>query len=304
MHGPERNPSGDVRRRATSAYAALVVLTILWGYSWVAMKVATRDASPFFVATARSVLGAVALIVVVAASGRSLRPPPLLPTLVLGLLQTATYTLISTAAVFLGGAGNTAVLVYTMPFWLALMAWPALGEPIRGVRWVALGLAAVGLAFIVGPFHAGSTAGRLLAVLGGMVWAASAVWAIVIQRGGRFELLSLTAWQMVWGSLAMIPVAWLLTGEVRWTASFVMSIAFLGIASSAIGWALWLFLLSRLPPSVAGIASLGTPVVGVVSASLQLQEIPSRGELIGIACVVTALVVNFRATASSSPSEP
>jgi len=287
------------RRRAGQAYFALVVLTLLWGYSWIPMKIATRDASPFVVATVRSMLGAGSLLAFAALSGRSVRPPPFLPTLVLGLLQTALYTLVSTAAVHLGGAGNTAVLVYTMPFWLALLAWPILGQPIRGGRWAALLLAAVGLGLIVGPSRGGAATARLIAVLAGMIWATSAVFALRLQMTQRFELLSLTAWQMVWGSLAMTPVTLLWHGPFRLTTSFAVSIAFLGVASSAVGWALWLFILSRLPASVAGVASLGTPVVSVVSASLQLREIPSRDELLGIACVLLALIVNWRATAGS-----
>ncbi len=293
-----------MRRGGAQAYAALVVLTLLWGYSWVAMKVATRDASPFVVATLRSALGAAALLVFVAASRRSVRPPPFVPTLVLGLLQTALYTLVSTSAVSLGGAGRTAVLVYTMPFWLALLAWPLLGERIGSARWAALGLGGIGLACMVGPLRAGSATANLVAVAAGMIWASSAVWAIRLQRTGRFELLSLTAWQMAWGSLAMTPVALLWQGEVRWTGPFLVSLAFLGIASSALGWALWLFILSRVPAGVAGLASLGAPVVGVASASLQLHEIPNGRELAGIACILTALVVNGRARDVTTARRP
>ena len=48
--------------------------------------------------------------------------------------------------------------------------------------------------------------------------------------------------------------------------------AFISIGGAALGWFLWMFILSRLPAGVAGIASLATPVVGVVSAAIQLHE--------------------------------
>ena len=37
-----------------------------------------------------------------------------------------------------GGAGRTSVLVFTMPFWTLLLAWPVLGERVRGLQWIAL----------------------------------------------------------------------------------------------------------------------------------------------------------------------
>jgi drug/metabolite transporter (DMT)-like permease len=40
----------------------------------------------------------------------------------------------STWALESGAAGKTAVLVYTMPFWVLLLAWPILAERIRGLQ--------------------------------------------------------------------------------------------------------------------------------------------------------------------------
>jgi drug/metabolite transporter (DMT)-like permease len=286
--------------RITSAYVALAVLALIWGFSWIAMKIATHDASPLAVAIGRSAVGAVALIALLPVMGRPLRPPPFWPTVVLGLLQTTLYTVVASLAIVLGRAGNTSVLVYTMPFWLALLAWLVLGEPIGRSRSVALVLAGVGLALVVGPFRGGTASSRILAALAGLVWALSAIWAIVLQRTRRFELLSMTAWQMVWGTLAMLPLALVMPCEVRWTASFALSIAYLGAGASAAGWVLWLFVLSRLPASAVGVASMGTPMVGFVSGSLLLHEVPTLLELIGIACILGALVVNARAGTTPS----
>ena len=158
-------------------YVALVVLALVWGYTWVGIKIATQDASPYVVAGGRLGIATVILFAALALTRRSLKPPPFVPTLVLGLLQTTGWTLLQTLAVAQGGAGKSAVLGYTMPFWTALFAWPFLGERIAGMRWVALGLAAAGLAFVVVPLNAHSFAADGLAVAGGVSWGASAVYA-------------------------------------------------------------------------------------------------------------------------------
>lgn len=292
---------GD-RRGVATAYVALAVLALFWGYSWVAVKVATEDGSPLVVAALRSALGALALLAFLAAKGRSLRPTPFLSTALYGLLQTAGFTLLQTAAVSLGGAGKVAILAYTMPFWLAILAWPLLGERIAGWRWVALGLAAAGLALVATPLRSRSGLASALAVSAGLVWAASAVFFLRLRARASHDVLSLTAWQMVWGALALVAVAAVVPGHVRLTASFAAAIAFLAIFATALGWALWLFVLSRLPATVAGVASLATPVVGVFFAAVQLHEIPSPRELGGIALILLALLVNWRSTARPARS--
>jgi len=45
------------------AVAALILLALIWGYNWVVMKIALRDCGPFTFAALRSMLGALALII-------------------------------------------------------------------------------------------------------------------------------------------------------------------------------------------------------------------------------------------------
>jgi drug/metabolite transporter (DMT)-like permease len=283
-------------------YLALAVLTLVWGYTWVAIKIATQDASPYVVAGARMAIATLILFALLALMRRSLKPTPFVPTLVLGLLQTTGWTLLQTIAVSQAGAGKSAVLGYTMPFWTALLAWPFLGERIVGIRWLALTLAALGLAFVVAPLDARSFFADALAVAAGMSWGASAVWAKRLRARYDVELLQLTAWQFVWGTIPLVAVMLVIGGPIRWTPSFVAALAFMSIGGAALGWILWMFILSRLPAGVAGIASLATPVVGVLAAAIQLHEIPSRTELVGMVLIVIALVVN--AVPISQPDLP
>ena len=59
--------------------------------------------------------------------------------------------------------------------------------------------------------------------------------------------------------------------------------------SSGLAWALWLFIVQRLPANVAGLASLITPLVGVLLAWLILQERPDAAEGAGIIVIGVAL---------------
>ena len=111
---------------------ALLLLALIWGYNWVVMKVGLEYSQPFTFAALRTFLGAVTLFIVLPIMRRSLRPRALGLTTLLGVLQTTGFVGLPTWALESGGAGKTAILTYTMPFWLLLMAWVVLGERLRG----------------------------------------------------------------------------------------------------------------------------------------------------------------------------
>ena len=114
------------------AFVALFLLTLIWGYNWVVMKTAVQFASPFQFAALRTFLGALMLFLVLILTKRSLALKEFPTMLALGLLQTCGFTGLLIWALVSGGAGKTAVLSYTMPFWVMLFAWPMLGEKFFG----------------------------------------------------------------------------------------------------------------------------------------------------------------------------
>ncbi len=306
MDQPEPSVQGGMKRGAVAPYAALIVLALIWGYNWVAIKIATNDSDAYFLSAARSVLGTVCLFGAVIATRRSLRPTRWFPTLVLGLLQTSAFTLLTVLAVAVSGAGKTAVLVYTMPFWVVLLAWPILHE--RVTRWglAALALAAVGLALVLSPIDLGAKLpGEALAIGGAIAWAVSAVYGKVLRMRYTIDLLALTAWQMLWGSIPLVTIAAFLPHHaIHVTLPFILALAYIAIPGTGLAWLLWMFVLSRLKAGVAGVASLLTPVVGVASAWIQLGERPSSLELLGLACIVVALILNLIPERRKQPVPP
>jgi len=116
---------------------ALFVLTITWGYTWVMSKQALAFAPPFAFAAERCVGGALALFLALKLLGRSLKLEAPGPTLAIAFTQAAGFMAFQTWALVEGGPGKTAVLIFTMPIWTLLMAWPILGERIRVKQWLS-----------------------------------------------------------------------------------------------------------------------------------------------------------------------
>jgi drug/metabolite transporter (DMT)-like permease len=144
------------RKNTIRAFLALMTLTVIWGYNWVVMKSALVYAGAFQFAALRTVIGTVCLFAVVILMRKPLRIKEIPTLILLGLLQTSGFTGLLIWALVEGGAGKTAVLTYTMPFWVMVLAWPLLGEKIRGLQWPAALLSTMGMLFILDPMHLGA----------------------------------------------------------------------------------------------------------------------------------------------------
>ena len=105
----------------------IVVLSLLWGYTWVIAKQALDYAPPLTLTFMRVFGGALALFAALKLSGQSLRLEAPRAVLLISLCQVAGFMLLQTFSLKFGAAGKTAVLVYTMPIWTLLLAWPVLG---------------------------------------------------------------------------------------------------------------------------------------------------------------------------------
>jgi drug/metabolite transporter (DMT)-like permease len=263
---------------------ALFVLTVIWGYSWVMAKQALAYAPPFAFAAERCAGGAVALLLVVRLMGRPLGLVAPGPTLLIGLMQVTGFMAFQTWALVEGGPGKTAVLIFTMPIWTLLIAWPVLGERIRGKQWLAALSTLAGLVLIIEPWDMHSSLlSKLLGVAAALCWAVGTVLVKRLRSQQQIDLLSLTAWQMLLGAVPLVLLALLVPERATdWTISYIGILAFMAVISTAMGWWLWITILDRVPAWEASLSVLGTPVVAIVSARLMMGEEFKFSEMTGI----------------------
>ena len=268
----------------------LVAIALIWGYSWVPGKLGVADSSAFVFAAMRTLPAGFLLLALLPLFGRPLRPKAVGLTAAVGVLQVGGFVGFISAAMVTGGAGHTAMLANTWQFWLLVLAWPLLGETLRGSQWLSVGLGLAGLVLIIEPWQLHGVLSGLLALGAALSFAAGAVVAKVLRRRHEVDLLSLTAWQILLGSIPLVVAAALVPGQgIQWTAAFILSLIYSILGTAALGAILWLYVLNRLPANVAGLGTLGAPVVGVLSSWLQLNEDLSAAEIAGMALVASAL---------------
>jgi len=281
-------------RQTMHAFLALLLLAFIWGYNWVVMKKALQFAGVFQLIALRTAIGAACLFILIAIMRKPFKIKCWTTLLLLGLLQTSGFTGLLMWALVEGGAGKTAVLTYTMPFWVMLLAWPLLGEKLQGVQWLAAILSAMGIVLILDPFHLGiDQISMLLAVLSGICWALAVIVAKKLhQKAPTLDLLTLTAWQMLFGSMPILIAAWMIPAPtIQWTPYFIGAVIYNAIFCNALAWLLWLYALQRLQAGVASMTSMLAPIVGVMAAWIQLNEVPNNMELCGMLLIGLALVL-------------
>jgi drug/metabolite transporter (DMT)-like permease len=285
---------------ANTRRGALLVLLLpilLWSYNWIVMKQVLAWIGPFDFSALRYGFGALMLFGVLLVRGESLKPPPLLDTALIGIAQTAGFQALVQWALVQGGAGRTALLAYTMPFWAVLLGWLLLADRPGPRQWLSLAVAACGLVFVLEPWNGvGGARSAVLAIVGGLCWAAGVVLSKRLFQRSGVGALSLTTWQMAIGALALAIVA-LATHEkpIAWTNFLIGALVYNAVLASGVAWLLWSWVVEQLPANVVSLSSLAVPIAGIAFAWAILGERPTPSEGIGIALIVTALlIVNLR----------
>ncbi|NGM87434.1 EamA family transporter [Parapusillimonas sp. SGNA-6] len=288
-------------------HGALILMAItvtLWGFSWIVMKHLAPLIGPFDLVMVRYGVAFVIVFIMLLASREPLSFPPFWLTVGIAVFQTTAFQCLSQLALLSGGAGHVVMLAYTMPFWVVLFAWAFLHERPSRQQMVAIALAAIGLVAVIAPWRGlGSLTGSLLALAGGMGWGVGTLLAKRLFQRHTLNVLSVTAWQMLLGAVLTWPFTLVFPQpDIVWTAEVIWGIAYMAILASALGWWLWLSVVRRVSATVAGMSSLGVPVLTVILAWALLGERPTLLEIAGIVFIMAGLVVVT--TASGQAAKP
>jgi drug/metabolite transporter (DMT)-like permease len=276
------------------AYVALVVLTLVWGANWIVMKLALESAHPVPFTAQRVWLAVAILFAVMAAMRIPLRPQATWTAIVVtGFFQTTLNFGTTTLALAGGGAGRTSVLVFTMPFWTLVIARIVLGERVRGAQWIAVALAFAGLTLVVAPWDwRGDLAPKLWAALSGFGWAAGSVAMKHFQQRRPSDPLNFLAWQMLVGVLPLTLLALALdVPPTRWSAAQVALLLYVAVASTALGFLLWLAIIKALPVGTASLNMFAIPPIALVSSMVVFGERLTANEWTGIALIGGGLAI-------------
>ena len=288
-----------------------VLAIVLWGPSFLLIKVALRELEPVMVVALRISLGAAGCWAVLLWQRVALPSEPrlLLALMLFGLVNTAAPFLLITWAEQYIDSGLTGILNGTMPFFTTLIAHVFLADDrITPLKLLGLALGFAGMVFLVGGNLQsvdllGSLGGQLAVIAACVCYACGAVYNSRALRGHRPEVIaaySLTG-AAVWlwlAALASGTAVRLPTSSAVWLA-----VLWLGLMGTALAYTAAFYLMRSWGPTRVSLLTYVLPVVAVTLGVVFLGE-TLRWQLVagGLLVLGGIAVVNLRGSLSARPA--
>ena len=279
------------------AFSLMLVLTALWGFQQVAIKLTAPDVSLVMQAALRTVLAAGLLLAWARWRGIPLfsRDGTLAAGIGAGLLFGGEFVFIY-AGLEHTAASRMVVFIYLAPIVTALgVHWLVPGEHLSRMQWAGVLLAFAGVALAFGEGFLAAQGATLLGDLFGM--AAAVLWGLttVLIRASRLGRASAekTLFYQLGVSAPLLLAASLAMGEagvVALTPFALASLAYQGAIVAFASYLAWFWLLTRYLAGRLAVFSFMTPLFGVLAGVAVLGE-PLRPAFAGAALLVGAGIV-------------
>jgi probable blue pigment (indigoidine) exporter len=270
----------------------LAVASVGWGLNFPIMKNLLTEWPPLSSRGLCGIVGAAGLALVALARRQSLKVPrPMWSRLLLvSLLTIGGWVAFMGLALLWLNASEAAVLGISVPVWVALLAWPILGERLSPLRAISLAVALAGIAVLIGGHGIEASLAKLPGFLCVLAGALCVALGTVLTKHFPLAMppLSLAAWQIGLGCLPVAVVGLALEQPQLAALSAVgwASMLYMTLIQFCLCYVCWFAALERLPAATASIGTLLVPVIGVLAAGAMLHEPLGWREL-------TALVVTL-----------
>ena len=270
-------------------FRALSLICLIWGFNFVAMKVAADFFTPELFVTYRFGLGAAVLLAFTYFTKQPLPPKKLWGWIVLtGAFQIAIGAAILQTCFKYLDAGLVSVLNYTMPIWVTILAKFFLNESLTRKKIFGIILSVFGVGILMNVDISGDFSAMLMALSAAIFWAIGNV--IMKAKLSKLNPISLTTWQMTTAAIMLaIYTAIFTDAQATWTFTAVATLLYNAVIASSLAFFLWAYVLENMEAGKASISVLGVPVVGVISGVIFLGEPLTLTMVFGISMVLAGI---------------
>ncbi len=295
-------------RHGARVWLALATVYLVWGSTFIALAIVVRDLPPFLAMSLRHLVAGSALLLFALPHGDRAGDP-------IGRRQIGA-ALVFGGLLFVTGhgalawaqqtvpAGVAALLVGTIPIWMALFDRVAFGRRLAAGAYVGIAIGFAGLAFLFDPFGEGSVdrLGAFVIVASAMCWAVGSLYS----RGAplpRRPLVSAGLASLCGGILlAGYSLVSGEIGEAVWTTNAVLGLAYLVVAGSFVGFTAYVWLLRAAPTSLVSTYAYVNPIVAVALGWLILDEDVTAQMVAAGAAVLVSVAMILRSGGTSLES--
>lgn len=267
-----------VAREASFGVLFLAITSVGWGLNFPIMKNLLTELPPLSARGLSGIAGALALAFVVYLRGERLAVPRAmwLRLALVSLLTIGGWVAFMGLALLWLPASEAAVLGISIPVWVALLAWPILGERVSIMRAIALAIALAGISVLITGNGFEASIGKVPGYLCAFAGAVCVGLGTVLTKHFPFAIppMSFATWQI---GLGCLPIA--VIGLVFEQANFAalsglgwLSMTYMTLIQFCVCYVCWFAALQRLPAATASIGTLLVPVVGVLASGAMLHE--------------------------------
>ncbi len=271
-----------------------VIVTMVWGFNFVAIKTGLQDFPPFLFSALRFTLTVIPVIFLIGA-----RDAPWSVIIAVGLvLGVVKFSLLFVGIDIGVPAGIASVVLQCQAFFTVLFAAVLFREMPSSSEWLGIFIAFLGIGLITLTFEEVSVlTGLVLVVLSGATWAVS---NLLMKSAGSVNMLRFIIYMSLIPPIPLFILSYNLEGpDVIFGALSKLSIFSVGsllyvvFPATIFGFTAWGFLLKTYPAAKVAPFSLMVPVFGMVFSSIFLGEDFGVYRLLGVIGVLAGLVIIF-----------
>jgi drug/metabolite transporter (DMT)-like permease len=282
-------------RRSPAAIAvALATIYLVWGSTYLAIRITDRTMPPLLMSSARFLIGGVALY---AFASRG-RPRPT-------LRQWASAAVVGAALLVAGNggvawaetrleSGLAALIVALIPLWFAVLDRVFFRRRLAPLAVVGLLVGFAGVALLVRPGGGADVVAALTLVCTTACWAGGSLYA----RGAELpESPLLSAGMQMLAAAVFLAIAGLARGEYEgihaatFQAGPLVAFSYLVLVGSLVAFSTYAWLLRNVRTSVVSTYAFVNPIVAVLLGTVFLNETIGWSTILAGAAIVTAVVL-------------
>jgi len=277
----------------------LLLLSVIWGGSFLCIRVAAPVLGPIVLIELRVLIAGLALLLYATLTKTRLNlRKHWRYYLIVGILNSAIpFTLIATAELRLT-AGLAAILNATTPLFGAVVAAIWIQETLTVNKIIGLTLGLLGVAVLVGWSSLPFTTIVVLSVVASLAAAAcygiAGVYTKVMARGA--SSVAVATCSQLGASLFLLPFTFAIPVQHVPTSTVLLALLILALLCTAVAYVLYFRLIANIGPTRALTVTFLSPIFGVLWGVLLLGESLTWGTIIGFAIILsgTGLVTGTR----------
>lgn len=293
---------------ARKTYLVLLLLSLIWGSSYLFIKVGVNEMPPAFVAGGRLACGLAFLLIALRLQGLSLPARRLWGSLlVVGLLNNVIpWILIPWGEQHISSA-LASILIATMPIFTVLTAHLATRDDrLNGQKLLGITLGFAGVVVLIAAdlrdVMSNSALGDLAMLVSAASYGVATVFASRRLRGEDHTVLA--TGQLGFGLLMTVPLMLLSAGNVQGMPSpaALASVAALGVLGSGLAYVLYYYLIERGSPTQVSMVTYLSPVMAVLWGALLLNEPLGANTFAGLGLICAGVFLVNRRKPALAPA--